>query len=181
MLERKADRFKLPIPDGPPDRRRSARHLSGISALLWWPGRSEPQPAEVVILDISMGGIALMIGESPPTPGPAHVRVEHGPMTDWVRIDLLTTKPTMDGKTIVQSRFLEECPYGLFRAVIPGASLTGLGPVRASAPSKAPEPPPAPAAGDRAREVARPFPMAGRRPAWSAGRREPGDTGGKKV
>ena len=109
------------------DRRSSPRYpAAGCPTTLgWWSG-DEFRTTPLLLLDVSLGGVAAGVETDPPPAGSyAWVRVEAPEPTDWAAARILGVRRVRSGLHLLRLHFEAGCPYAFFRAAAYGDGLEG--------------------------------------------------------
>jgi hypothetical protein len=117
-----------PTPDerhaSPGDRRTAPRYVTGgTSALIGWAEGDAHRTTRARLIDISMGGFSAWIEEFPPCGVAVWFRLEGENPSPWIKASVVKTiKSGYFFWTRLQARFrfLEPCPYDLFKEAIEG-------------------------------------------------------------
>jgi hypothetical protein len=106
------------------DRRLSVRHPSrGTAAVIGWGEGDAHRTTPASLIDISMGGFSAWVETSPPRGGPVWLRLDGDDTSPWLKASVVTTARTgclFWTRLRVSFRFLESCPYDLFKGAIQG-------------------------------------------------------------
>ena len=108
------------------DRRHAQRYAtSGTSGIIGWSEGDEQRTTPATLIDISLGGCAAHVTIFPPTESPVWVRLVSLPSSPWIEASVVATVKRGSfawTKRLVRLRFVEGCPYDVFKAAIDGFS-----------------------------------------------------------
>jgi hypothetical protein len=110
-----------------PNRRAATRYASKADAVFGWGEGDEGRAAPAVLLDVSEGGAAVLVGgEYPPTSGTARIRLAGiSPESPWIEVEICNTRRVRRQVTAVHFRFLSGCSYRFFREAMSNAKMDG--------------------------------------------------------
>jgi hypothetical protein len=106
------------------DRRSAPRYATnGTIAVIGWAEGDQHRTTAATLIDISMGGLSALVETFPPRGAPVWFRLEGENPSDWLKASVVATNTT--GRLCwtrrhVRLRFLESCPYDLFKRAIDG-------------------------------------------------------------
>lgn len=106
------------------NRRNAARHaaVENRARLSWWIGEENfDVPARV--RDIGMLGASVIAEGQPPADHPLWLRFEEPCKTDWIEVKSVRNKSSDDIGVV----FPHNCPYDVFKTLVPGCLLDGPG------------------------------------------------------
>jgi hypothetical protein len=106
------------------ERRSTTRYeASGTPVVIGWGEGEGRQITAGTLINISLGGCAVQVTTFPPNEGDVWIRLTAAESTPWIRASVVETiKRGRFGWTrrFVRLRFVESCPYDLFKAAIEG-------------------------------------------------------------
>jgi hypothetical protein len=108
------------------ERRIAPRYAtSGTAAVISWPVGTDYRTTGARMIDISLGGFSAIVETFPPCWTTLWIRLDGKNPSDWLRAVVIGT--VQNGclfwtRRRVRGRFLEACPYDLFKGAIDGFS-----------------------------------------------------------
>jgi hypothetical protein len=95
----------------------------GTRAVIGWADGDQHRTTPATLIDISMGGLSAWVETFPPRGAPVWFRLEGENPTAWLKASVVATSTS--GRLCwtrrhVRLRFLESCPYELFKQAIDG-------------------------------------------------------------
>jgi hypothetical protein len=108
------------------DRRAAPRYATGgTSALIGWAEGEAHRTTPARLIDISMGGFSAWVEEFPPRGVAVWFRLEGENPSPWIKASVVKTIKSgylFWTRRQARFRFLEACPYELFKDAIEGFS-----------------------------------------------------------
>jgi hypothetical protein len=108
------------------DRRIAPRYAaSGTAAVISWPDGSGYRSVSARMIDISLGGFSAWVETFPPRCTAVWLRLDNKDPSAWLKasvIETITSGYLFWTRRRVRGRFLEACPYDLFKGAIEGFS-----------------------------------------------------------
>jgi hypothetical protein len=108
------------------DRRIAPRYAaSGTAAVISWPDGTGYRSISARMIDISLGGFSAWVETFPPRFTALWLRLDSDYPSAWLKVSVIET--VQSGYLVwtrrrVRGRFLEACPYDLFKGAIEGFS-----------------------------------------------------------
>jgi hypothetical protein len=106
------------------DRRSAPRYPTrGTAAVIGWAEGEEHRTIVATLLDISMGGVSATVEVFPPRGEAVWLRLDGENPSPWIKasvVEASTTGCLFWARRRVRLRFLENCPYDLFKGAIEG-------------------------------------------------------------
>jgi hypothetical protein len=106
------------------DRRTAPRYLTGgTTAVIGWSEGNEYRTIGAKLIDISVGGFSAYVETFPPRGVAAWLRLDGSNQSRWIKASVIAASKTgllFSIRRRVRLRFLEACPYDLFKGAIRG-------------------------------------------------------------
>jgi hypothetical protein len=104
------------------DRRSAPRYTAGeTAAVIGWAVGEEHRTIAATLIDISVGGILASVESFPPRGEVVWFRLDGEVPSAWVKASVIATTTTgclAWTRRRIRLRFLESCPYDLFKSAI---------------------------------------------------------------